>query len=198
MSPPAVPTPLAAAGVADAAAVLARAFADDPGWIHVFPDAGSRVARTTTLLRLVIARAYVGHGASLTLPGAAVAVWAPPGGHAVPPGAALRLLPRLSWLIGRRVPASLRLFRAMNAGRPTEPHHYLAMLGVDPAHQGRGLGAALLAPVLARCDHDRSLAWLESTNPANHGFYRRQGFELAHQTAIPAGPTISFFARRPR
>ena len=111
---------------------------------------------------------------------------------------ALRLAPRLAWLIGRRLGAALDVYRAMEARHPTEPHWYLAVLGIDPAHQGRGLGPRLVAPILDRCDRERTLAWLESTNPRNHGFYRRLGFEVAHAHPLPGGPTITFFARRPR
>jgi len=189
--------PLERSGVPDAAAFLARALADDPGWIFIFPDAATRVARMTTMLRLSIAP-YVAMGASHVVSGAAGAIWAPPGKHDLPALTQLRLLPRLGWLIGRRVPAGLRVFKAMGDGTPKEPHHYLAVLGVDPAHQGKGLGVAVLAPTLARCDDERALAWLESTNPKNHSFYRRIGFEVAHETPIPGGPTITFFARRPR
>lgn len=185
------------AGVADAAALLARSLCDDPGWIHVFPDDTTRLARMTTMLRVSTAP-YVAMGASHVVPAAAAAIWAPPGAHDLPALTQLRLVPRLAWLIGRRVPAALKLFAAMGKGTPKEPHHYLAVLGVDPAHQGKGLGAAVLAPTLARCDDARALAWLESTNPKNHTFYRRIGFEVAHETPIPGGPTITFFARRPR
>ncbi len=192
------PVPLTAGEVVAAAGVLARALVDDPGWLHVFPDDATRLARLTVLLERVVDRAYVHLGASRHLPGRAVAVWAPPGAHDLPAATMLRLAPRAMWLVGRRLPAALRMFRAMSAGTPREPHHYLAILGVDPAHQGQGLGVALLAPTLAVCDDTRTLAWLESTNPRNHGFYRRLGFELAQATPIPGGPTISFFARQPR
>ncbi len=196
MSVPRV-TALDRAGVPDAAAFLARALADDPGWIHVFPDDATRVARMTRMLRRSI-DPYVALGASHIITGAAAAIWAPPGKHDLPISTQLRLFPGVAWLIGRRVPAALRLFRAMGAGTTKEPHHYLAVLGVDPSRQGQGLGVAVLAPTLAACDEARALAWLESSNPKNHSFYRRIGFELAAETPIPGGPTISFFARRPR
>jgi GNAT superfamily N-acetyltransferase len=189
--------PLDRAGVADAATVLARALADDPGWIYVFPDDATRLPRLTKLLRLSIAP-YVAMGASYAIAGAAGAIWGPPGRHDLPMMTQLGLLPRLGWIVGRRTPRGLRMIRAMAAGTPKEPHHYLAVLGVDPAHQGKGKGVAVLAPTLARCDDARELAWLESTNPKNHSFYRRIGFEVAHETPVPDGPTITFFARRPR
>jgi GNAT superfamily N-acetyltransferase len=186
------------AGVPSAAGVLARALADDPGWRHVFPTDATRVARMTRTLRLMIAGAYVSHGTSLAVPGAAAAIWTPPGAHDVPTRTALALAPRLAWLLGRRTPHAIRLYRAMTAGTPREPHYYLAILGVDPAHQGRGLGVTVCAPILARCDETRTLCWLESTNPKNHAFYRRLGFTVAAETPIPDGPTLTFFSRQPR
>jgi GNAT superfamily N-acetyltransferase len=86
----------------------------------------------------------------------------------------------------------------MERRHPREPHYYLSVLGVDPAHQGKGLGHRLVAPVLDRCDAERRLAWLESTNPKNHAFYRRLGFAEVDRLPFDGGPTITFFARQPR
>ncbi|HVK77714.1 MAG TPA: GNAT family N-acetyltransferase [Kofleriaceae bacterium] len=191
--------PLDRTAVASAAGVLARALADDPGWTYVFTDPPTRVARMTALLAIMLERVYLGLDGSWHVPGAAAAIWAPPGRHDLPVRAVVPALPRLAWLVGRGVPRGLRVVRAMGRGTPGEPHWYLAALGVDPAHQGRGLGPRVIAPVLERCDATRTLAWLESTNPKNHTFYRRCGFEVADQVAITGGgPTITFFARRPR
>lgn len=189
---------LARAGVATAAGVLARSMTDDPGWIHLLPDPGSRTRRMTRVFELAVAHLYLDLGECFAVDGAAAAIWAPPGAHAVPWSTALGLLPRLGWLIGRRTPAALRMYREMARRAPREPHHYLAALGVDPAHQGRGLGAAIVQPVLDRCDQTRTLAWLESTNPRNHSFYRRVGFVVADELAIPRGPTLTWYARTAR
>lgn len=189
---------LAPAGVPTAAGVLARAMTEDPGWIHLFPDPATRRRRLTRVFELAVGRLYLDLGESFAVDGAAAAIWAPPGTHAVPWSAALGLIPRLGWLIGRRTPAALRMYREMARRAPREPHHYLAALGVDPAHQGRGLGAAIIQPVLDRCDQTRTLAWLESTNPRNHAFYRRVGFVSADELAIPGGPTVTWYARAAR
>jgi len=181
------------------AGTLARALADDPGWIHVFPDDTTRVPKMERMLRAVTRLVYVKPGASWVIEdGAGAALWERPGEHGVGAIASLRLIPRLTWLIGRRTRAALKLFAAMERRHLKEPHHYLAVLGVDPSHQGRGLGPKLLAPVLARADDARQPCWLESTNPRNHAFYLRSGFEVADQHAVEDGPTITFFLRRPR
>jgi GNAT superfamily N-acetyltransferase len=181
------------------AATLARALADDPGWIYIFPDAASRVREMTKMLRVMVGDAYVGLGATWMLPDArAAAVWMPPGRRHVSIGKQLVLAPRLAWRLRARTLRGIRMFAAMEQKAPKEPHAYLAILGVDPAHQGRGLGQRAIQPVLDACDADRTLAWLETANPANHGFYRRVGFERADAVDFAGGPTLTFFARAPR
>ena len=73
--------------------------------------------------------------------------------------------------------ACCRLLGAVERAHLREPHYYLFAIGTDPAQQGRGVGAALMAPMLARCDAERMPAYLESSNPANLTFYRRHGFD---------------------
>lgn len=190
--------PLAKADVPVVAPALARALADDPGWLHVFPDDATRLAKMTTMLALVTELVYVPGQASFVVEdGAGGALWEEPGKHGVGVIASLRLIPRLAWLLGKRTRAALKMFGEMERRHLKEPHHYLAILGIDPAHQGRGLGPKLLAPVTDRADAARQPCWLESTNPKNHSFYLRMGFEIADQVATD-GPTITFFLRRPR
>ena len=62
--------------------------------------------------------------------------------------------------------------------RPSEPHWYLPVIGVDPAYQGRGLGRALMAHACERCDRDGVPFYLESSNPRNIPLYQRHGFEV--------------------
>ncbi len=195
------PRPLTARDVATVCAALARSMVDDPGWIHVFPDQARRLARLDRLFGLAARKIFLRGGTSWAVGDHGVvgaALWDAPGAHRIPALTVLSLLPRLALLIGRRTPIALDMFRQMERRHPTEPHYYLAVLGIDPAHQGHGLGPRLLAPVLERCDDARVLAWLESTNPRNHSFYLRSGFEVADRHAVADGPTITFFARRPR
>lgn len=180
-------------------ATLARALADDPGWIHLFPDAAIRVRDMTAMLRLMVGAAYVGLDATWQVGAAdAAAVWTPPGRRHVPWTTQLAVAPRLAWRLRSRALRGIRMFAAMERKAPREPHYYLAILGVAPEHQGRGLGLRAIQPVLDACDRDRTLAWLESANPKNHGFYRRVGFEVADAVTFPDGPTLTFFARAPR
>ena len=76
-----------------------------------------------------------------------------------------------------------RIVEAMD--QQSTPHvrpewFYLSILGVDPAAQRQGVGARLLAPMLARADAEQQTCWLE-TYTDNHGFYHRLGFRPAVQ-----------------
>ena len=72
------------------------------------------------------------------------------------------------------------------------------MLGTDPRHQGRGVGSALLEPILARCDADRVPAYLESSKRSNVPFYERHGFRVLGELAIAGGPVIWRMQREAR
>jgi len=86
------------------------------------------------------------------------------------------------------------LFEELDAYHPKEPHWYLPIIGVDSAHQGKGLGAQLLQVALERCDDDGVIAYLESSNPANISIYERHGFEVVgeirHGDCPPSFPML--------
>jgi GNAT superfamily N-acetyltransferase len=63
------------------------------------------------------------------------------------------------------------VFEHMRRYHPSQPHWYLPLIGVDPVHQRKGYGSALLQHVLLQCDRDHAPAYLESTNPANIRLY---------------------------
>ncbi|WP_188986622.1 ribosomal protein S18-alanine N-acetyltransferase [Saccharopolyspora thermophila] len=66
------------------------------------------------------------------------------------------------------------------AGRPPHAEAEVHTIGVDPAHQGRGVGKALLRALLARADEVRATTFLEvrTDNEAAIALYRAHGFEI--------------------
>ncbi len=74
-------------------------------------------------------------------------------------------------------------------------HWYLPTLGVDPLSQGRGVGGALLQPVLARADAEGLFCYLETEKEINVTFYRRHGFEVVVEDDFPNGG-IHFWTMR--
>jgi ribosomal protein S18 acetylase RimI-like enzyme len=100
-------------------------------------------------------------------------MWLPPG---VQPDSE-----RLSSIVERHAREAVAsemaaVFEQMERYHPQEPCWYLPLIGVDPAHQGRGHGSALLRHALERVDRERLPAYLESSNPRNIPLYERHGF----------------------
>jgi GNAT superfamily N-acetyltransferase len=63
--------------------------------------------------------------------------------------------------------------------------------------QGAGLGGALRAPILARCDRDGVPAYLEATSDRNRALYERHGFRVRGAIPLPDGPRVWAMWRDP-
>ncbi len=67
---------------------------------------------------------------------------------------------------------------------PVEPHWYLSLLGVDPSHQGHGVGLGLLEYWLAAVEGDHLPSYLETDREENVAFYQRVGFEVQLELTV--------------
>jgi ribosomal protein S18 acetylase RimI-like enzyme len=90
------------------------------------------------------------------------------------------------------------MFEHMEAYHPREVHWHLPLIGVDPAHQGRGIGSALLRHVLKECDGQKVLVYLEATSPRNISLYEQHGFEALGRIQVADSPPIVPMLRKPR
>ena len=86
----------------------------------------------------------------------------------------------------------------MDALHPLEPHWHLPLIGVDPAHQGKGIGSALLSHILDVCDAQNVSAYLEATSPQNVPLYERHGFEAVGSIQVADSPQIIPMLHKPR
>ena len=87
----------------------------------------------------------------------------------------------------------------MESMKPQEPMWYLDHVGVDPDHQGGGIGSALVKLGLARAAEDGIPAYLEAGNPRNVPCYERLGFKVIAEADPPdGGPHIWFMRCDPR
>jgi ribosomal protein S18 acetylase RimI-like enzyme len=181
---------------ADAAfATIVLAFDGDPAARWTWPRAEDFLRNMPLLARAFGGKAFALGSADEIDHFAGVALWLPPG---VPPDEEA-----LAGLIERTAPAAIQqdaagVFERMASFHPEEPHWYLPLIGVDPAHQGRRLGDRLMAYALARCDADGVPAYLESSNPRNIPFYQRHGFEALGQIQVGSSPTIVPMLRQPQ
>ena len=185
---------------ATVAAALARAFYDDPAAAWVIPDDARRHALLERAFALFYERIWRAQEASYTTAqGVGAAVWELPGQWKLGIGAQLRLFPRLARTYGRHLPRLIQAITALERDHPEEPHYYLPFVGVVPEWQGRGLGAALLRPMLDRCDAEGLPAYLEASSPRNRGLYERHGFAVTEEFRLGKGsPPLWRMWRAPR
>lgn len=180
---------------------LAAAFADDPVWAFLTPKP-HRYRRSAPRFFSVDAAAGAGpHGRVLVDDQVrGVAVWAAPDHWKGTWRQTARLaLPSLL-LFGTRTPHAVQAQTTLQKAHPRQPPHwYLSLLGTDPAHQGLGIGSALLRGVTDRCDDEGVPAFLESSKEANVSYYARHGFEVTDVVHLPrGGPPLWLMWREPR
>jgi GNAT superfamily N-acetyltransferase len=165
------------------ARVLAAAFDADPPTRWVF---GDRALEAGFLLFL--RRIWFPQDESYTTSGVVGAcVWERPGEWKLGVGAQLRLLPAMARTFGARLPRIGRAIAALESNHPEQPHYYLPFIGLLPEWQGRGLGAALMKPILDRCDREGIPAYLEASTPRNRVLYERLGFVSTEEFHVGRG-----------
>ncbi|WP_456599393.1 N-acetyltransferase [Blastococcus sp. SYSU DS0616] len=168
------------------AATLTVALADSRWTRWALPDDG-RMQRLTRLHELDAAHRGVAAGTAwVTEDRDAVAVWEPPAGapgtRPLPDDVRAALARELPYLSGDRARVVAETEALVTAALPDRPHWRLRHLGVRPSARRRGLAAAVLAPVLVRCDAERTPAAAAVFGWANVRFFRGFGFQVTETT----------------
>ena len=175
-------------GRADRAVVsglLARAFQDDPAFSWIFPDPADRARRLPRLFGILFDSDAVGMRL-LTAAGEATTLWRPPGAIHTGRWEMVRRGPAMLWALGPALRRALTVADAIDAHMPDGDFWYLHIAGCDPAHQGRGYGAAAVRGGLTRAA-GRLPAYLETATERNLAFYRGLGFHVTSEWAAPGG-----------
>jgi ribosomal protein S18 acetylase RimI-like enzyme len=183
------------------AAVLGAAFADYP-WTRWTVDGRDHVRRVTALQRLALERVGLPYGevwvANVDEAVAAVAVWMD-SAVAIPAPVWTAMAAEQVALEGDRHDASVVAEQLTQGMRPAGRHYYLATVGTAPAAQRRGLGSAVLTPVLRRADAEQVPAYLETSATSNLDFYAGHGFTVTDHRQLPdGGPPVWAMTRLPR
>jgi GNAT superfamily N-acetyltransferase len=193
--------PLRASQVAPVAAMLTRAFWNDPQMRWLLPEDADR-ARVLPWLLETSVRYALRAGEAWTTPAlSGLALWLPPGTR--PPGlvatlrtGALAAPVKLGWQRFVRFTTLTARADQLRKRLLPRPHWHLAGLGVDPDMQRQGIGSALLQPTLRKADAAGAACYLETYTAANVAFYARHGFKvLANEVLLDGAPPIWAMAR---
>ena len=180
---------------ASAIGVLTLAFATDPMARWSLPDPVKYLNIFSSIARAFGGSAFEKGTAYIANNFTGAALWLPPGAKSDEES--------LKRLFDDNTDDNIKedmqvIFEQMEKFHPTEPHWYLPMIGVDPAHQGAGIGAALMTEALTAVDRDGSIAYLESSNPKNISLYQRHGFEVIGEIQSGSSPILRPMLRKAR
>lgn len=175
---------------AAAIAVLKLAFAQDPALSFLLPDPAVRdvVAPRLAGTWLRYARGWGRAWCTDGLEG--VALRRPPGAEDFHPWGVLAsgmwqtpflLGPAGTWRLIQAAWAMEQRHRAAISG----PHWYCWLLAVDPAHQGKGLGADLMAHTFDQADADGVPCYLETTSERALSVHLSHGYEVLVDGQVP-------------
>jgi ribosomal protein S18 acetylase RimI-like enzyme len=154
--------------------VMVLAFAGDPVGRWMYRDPERYLAYFGRFIRAFAGKAFSSGTAWCIDRNLGGALWLPPG--VKPDEDAIAAI--LDKSVPRDVMADVNaMFSEMATYHPRNPHWYLPTIGIEPHVHRMGLGSALLAEALRRCDQEHMPSYLESSNPTNATFYRRLGFE---------------------
>jgi GNAT superfamily N-acetyltransferase len=172
-------------------AALAAAFQDDPVFGWLLPDESRRLERLARFFTLELRHVVLQRGEVWTAaPMAGASLELPPDSWRIPFRTQLMHGPAFVRVFGSRLPRTMALLTLMERRHVREPHYYIPYVGVAPESQGAGLGTALLAPTLDRCDSEGVPAYLEATSERNAALYGRLGFTAIGELRLRGSPPL--------
>jgi ribosomal protein S18 acetylase RimI-like enzyme len=178
------------------AATLTLAFADDPSVRWGLADAGQYILGMGPYASAFGGKAALERGTAYVVGDfLGVAVFLQP--NARPDEEAMAAV-AMNYVPAAHLAEVHALLETMAQHQPAVPHWHLTLIGIDPAHRGRGLGTALLRHGLTICDQAPALAYLEATSPRNLSLYERHGFEVIAEIAVGSSPPMYPMIRKPR
>lgn len=176
-----------------ASETVGRAFLNDPLYTYFLPNEEERQQHIFALFDVIV-RYIIRYGEVTCTPDLrAVACWLPPGQADLRTWGLIRMGLLSSLFQFKR--ETLRHFltgvnKASHAmDKPHKlivpgPHWYLAILAVDPAYQGQGLGSQLLHAGTARADAANLPCYLDTATARNVPLYQRFGFQVVQEEDI--------------
>lgn len=193
--PASVATIAGDAEVDRAIATLVLAFGADPIARWMYDDPNQYLHYIPRLFRALGTSSFEAAAAHRTSDGLGVSLWLPPGVHS--DDGPLEVVIAES-IADERQAEVAAVFERTEHYRPSEPHWYLSLIGVEPLHRNKGCGAALLQHGLRQCDRDHHPAYLWSSNPLNVPFYERHGFVIAGTIQVGSSPSLFPMLRHAR
>ncbi len=170
-----------------AVAAIVAAFVADPVLRWVYPSAARYLNHFPKLVQLFGGSAFATDSADCTEDYGGTALWVAPGSEFDEEAVGALLQESID---DERQETAFAFLGLMDEHHPKDPVWYLPFIGVDPRHQSRGFGSALLEVGVARADRDRLPAYLEASTSRNRALYERHGFEIVGEIQVGDSPPM--------
>ncbi|GAB3913739.1 hypothetical protein GCM10028803_58290 [Larkinella knui] len=108
----------------------------------------------------------------------------------------LSILPGMALALGRRLLPVLQWRMNWKRHDHPQPHIHFGPLAVDPQHQGKGIGKAMLRHFCHYADQLPATAYLETDKKENVPLYERFGFRVVAEDTLFGVPNW-FMVREP-
>jgi GNAT superfamily N-acetyltransferase len=171
------------------------AFAADPVMRWIWSTPLNYMAAWPRMVRYYGGQAFTCGSASYAQDYCGAALWLPPGVH--PDQEPIVALIQ-STVAAETQEELFAFFEKMGQYTPTEPYWYLPIIGVDPIHQGKGYGSALVRHGLLAADRDHLPAYLEASNLRNVALYEQCGFDVIGTIQVGSSPSVYPMYRKAR
>ena len=170
--------------------MLSRAFKDELK--DIFPDPEERRVKEPYVNEFLIRRDYSYSRAFITSPQLeGIAVWMHsdkreerPFWRVLTSGAIWQAI-KIGCKALRKMQAYDQYVERKHKELAPHKHWYLAVLAVDPQHQGKGYGSKLLNEMLSNIDEEGLPCYVETEGEKNASMYQHFGFEVVDEFVVP-------------
>ena len=170
--------------------MLSRAFKD--GWKGIFPDPEERRMKKPYVNEFYLLRDYLNSRTFITSPQLeGIAVWMHSDKWKKRPfwriltSGAIRPAIKIGSKALKKMQAVDQYIDGKHKYLAPDKHWYLAILAVDPQHQGKGYASKLLNEMLANIDGEGLHCYVETETEKNVSMYQHFGFEVIDEFIVP-------------
>jgi hypothetical protein len=173
-----------------ASEVLSDAFQDDPVFSKLIPNNKERHKTLFKIFKFQI-KYCLKHGVVLSTSNLkGISLWFPPKNTFISiwksiKSGSLSLIFKIKWKNLHILRKNEDFCGYLHKKLVPTSHWYLSTIGIDPKHQGKGIGRRMLSFMIKQIAKDHKTIFLETNSRRNVKFYKLFGFRNLHKALTP-------------
>jgi len=171
-----------------ASEVLSNAFQEDLVFSKLIPNSKERYKTLFTIFKFQI-KYCLKHGVVLSASNLkGISLWYPPKNVFISiwksiKSSSLSLIFNIKWKNLHILRKNDDFSEELHKKLAPDPHWYLSVIGIDPKHQGKGIGRRMISFMINYIDH--KTIFLETNSEKNVNLYKHFGFRILHKVLTP-------------